>query len=466
MKLVWLTAMIAVTGLPRFNNAQCPPSDHPIINGPTGARIDSALTRLEVFGYSGAMLIAKNGNVILRKAYGWADRPRRIRNTTETPFEISVATTPLTAATVLALVEDRKLKLTDSIGRFFPTLPPQIRGVTVEQLLTHMGGAPSSVTGTSASRDDAIARIVAATWQGGPPTFRYSNAGYVMLAAVIDEVTGGYRNYMSSRVLEPLGMRGTFFRGQRVPQSTCVARGYSGARDVSTAAADTSWSSLGATHLVSTVDDLYAWGKSWPRGLFDRRWVFNDSAFYGFGGVTRLTSRGTRYLHAFSGGNPGYQTEVAAFPEDGVVWSSVSNASDAGGRSIGFTAQAYALDALFGGNLGVPPVASLVDDATSRALAGAYRLASGGRVVIRGAGDSLIVAAVGKDAAEALDSPVDPARPADDTTEIGVRPLRRTADGAFVGWDIARGRGVRIESSGAGRLTIRRGDGTSVVATR
>src|SRR5688572_9516391 len=207
---------------------QCLASNNPIVLAGAGARIDTALTRLEVFGYSGAVLVSKDGEVILRKAYGWADRSQRRRNTTDTPFELAVQTEPFTAAAILSLVEESKLALTDSIGRFYPELPAGARGVTVERLLTHTGGAPSSVDGPASSRDDAVRRIGAASWVTGDRTFRYSSPGYVMLAAIVDKVSAsGYRAYLATRVLRPLGMQSTVFRGHDASRAGCVARGYS-----------------------------------------------------------------------------------------------------------------------------------------------------------------------------------------------------------------------------------------------
>ena len=531
------TASLAVgrQPTPLAESRECLTPSNPIVLAGAGARIDTALTRLDVFGYSGAVVVSKDGEVILRKAYGWADRSRGRRNTTETPFELAVQTKPFTAAAILSLVDEGKLALTDSIGRFYPELPAGVRAVTVERLLTHTSGAPSSIGGPSASRDDFVRRIGAAMWTTNDRTFRYSSPGYVMLAAIVDKVAaGGYRGYVATRVLRPLGMGSTFFRGD-ASRTSCVARGYSGWRDVSTTVADTSWTSLGATHLVATVGDLHAWGKSWPRGLFDRHWVFNDSAYFGYGGVTRLTPRGTRYLHGFSGGTPGYQTEVAAFPEEGVVWASISNAADVYGRSIGFTAQDYMIGAMFSGSaiLATPPVATVMDDAGSRAIAGEYRLVSGARIVVRGSADSLVIAAIGQEAVNALEDPepsvraradslsrvasrlvfprpspgdsarsvnvvgtvidrfgqatttvdvafaeqrqmmiitwnpgAEPRIAAGGRAELAIRPLRRTPDGSLVAWDIARGRGVRIEHSEPRSLTIHGTSASAVVAVR
>jgi CubicO group peptidase (beta-lactamase class C family) len=412
----WVVLSFGIAGVASIGPAPaggtplaCPAEDRPIVRGILGAALDTALTRLDVLGYSGAVLVARDDEIILRKAYGWADRAREVRNTTETPFDLTAATTPFTSAAILGLAEERRLALIDSIGAFFPQLHGAIRGVTLGRLLSQTGGAPPTVSGTVTSRDDFVQRIALGAWNVGDTTFRYSAPGYTLLAAVVDKVSGGYRDYVTRRILVPLDMRNTFFRG-RHSAASCIARGHVAWRDVGESVTNTSWKTLGVHQLISTVDDLYAWGKSWPRGMFDRAVVINDSAAFGYGGVTRTTPRGTRYLHTFSGGTPGYQTEVAAFPDEGVVWVSISNAADRSGRSIGFDALWYMLGVMFGGAPPVPPVMSILDDAESRAIAGNYHLPSGARFVIRGSGDSLMIGAVGQEAVAALENETPPAR--------------------------------------------------------
>src|SRR4051794_12444479 len=71
------------------------------VEGRLGKAIDEYLRRLTGFGYSGTLLVVKDGKVVLNKAYGMANQEQRIANTTETIFDIGSLAKPFTAAAIL-----------------------------------------------------------------------------------------------------------------------------------------------------------------------------------------------------------------------------------------------------------------------------------------------------------------------------------------------------------------------------
>src|SRR5215470_11262255 len=94
-----------------------------IIGTPRGEAIDRYMTRLAAFGISGALYVAKDGETIVQKSYGVADRSTGARLTAEDPFLIGSLSKQFTAAGILALEADGRLRVMDSLGRFFPDAP-------------------------------------------------------------------------------------------------------------------------------------------------------------------------------------------------------------------------------------------------------------------------------------------------------------------------------------------------------
>ncbi|PYQ60465.1 MAG: hypothetical protein DMF53_16980, partial [Acidobacteria bacterium] len=106
------------------------------------------------FGYSGSVLVAQHGEVILNKGYGLADRAHGVPFTSDTVFDIASISKQFTAAAVLRLEMQGKLKVEDRIKRFFPEAPPDKAAITLHQLLTHTAGLPE----TLGPEDEALPR--------------------------------------------------------------------------------------------------------------------------------------------------------------------------------------------------------------------------------------------------------------------------------------------------------------------
>jgi CubicO group peptidase (beta-lactamase class C family) len=102
--------------------------------------LDSYLKSVEAYGFSGALIVEKDGKIVLSKGYGWADRAKNIKNTPDTPFLIASISKQFTAAAILQLEERGKLKTTDAIGKYLKDVPADKSGVTIHQLLTHTWG--------------------------------------------------------------------------------------------------------------------------------------------------------------------------------------------------------------------------------------------------------------------------------------------------------------------------------------
>ena len=114
-----------------------------VVASPLGRQLDDYLTRLSGFGYSGATLVAKDGKIILKKGYGFANDSTRTPITPETVFDIGSLAKVFTSAAILRLEEQKRLSVNDSISKYLANVPPDKQEITIRQLLTHTSGMDS-----------------------------------------------------------------------------------------------------------------------------------------------------------------------------------------------------------------------------------------------------------------------------------------------------------------------------------
>jgi D-alanyl-D-alanine carboxypeptidase len=177
--------------------------------------------------FSGAILYARDGKVLARTAYGFADRERRIPNTIDTRFRTASVTKMFTAVTLLRLVQDRKLSLDDPLGKWLPELANEPLGLgTVHQYLTHTAGAGDLFDERYyghqrelRTHDDYL-RVFGKDLLKTPPgeEFLYSNLGYMLLGSLIERVTGrSYYDAVRKAVFVPARMSRTGTETEDVP---------------------------------------------------------------------------------------------------------------------------------------------------------------------------------------------------------------------------------------------------------
>ena len=233
-----------------------------------GSRADSILRAAESRGFSGVVRVDTGGETVLRKGYGLANRESRIAFTPGTVVEIGSATKDFTVVSILQLHERGRLNLRDSIGKFFAGAPADKRAITITQLITHRAGFPLRLgspfdTLTRRGLVDSAMRTVLLFPSGSRES--YSNVGYGLLAAIIEQVSGmSYDAYVNENVLRPLGLAHT---GLLLPSfdPRTVARQYEpDGTDAGTVLtkphADDGpyWNLRGSGGMLSTVDDMHA----------------------------------------------------------------------------------------------------------------------------------------------------------------------------------------------------------------
>ena len=190
--------------------------------------------------FSGVVLIAKEGDPILERAYGIANRNYDVPNQLDTKFNLGSMNKMFTAVSILQLVEKGKLSVDDKVIDHIPEYPNQevAEKVTIHQLLTHTSGIGGDVLTQEyreASKDlfkehtDYLSLFVDKLMRFEPGTQSYySNAGYVVLGIIIEEATGQtYYDYVRENIYQPCGMIDTdSFETDRIVPN--IAIGYAG----------------------------------------------------------------------------------------------------------------------------------------------------------------------------------------------------------------------------------------------
>jgi CubicO group peptidase (beta-lactamase class C family) len=173
----------------------------------------------ELYGFNGNVLVSKNGELLYKKSFGYADYNTKKELDDNSVFDCGSITKEFTAMGILLLKDKGKISYSDTLRKFFPELP--YINVTVQQLLTHTSGMPDGFElvekyfehNKIATNDDLIRLLESKK----PPVLfnpgenlMYSGTGFVLLASIIEKVSGqSYRIYMDEQVFKPLKMTHT-----------------------------------------------------------------------------------------------------------------------------------------------------------------------------------------------------------------------------------------------------------------
>jgi CubicO group peptidase (beta-lactamase class C family) len=218
-----------------------------------------------------AIAVLQNGSVLFMKAYGAANLELAVPVQTNSVFEIASLTKQFTAAAVLLLAHEGKLRLDDPLTGFVEQAPKSWEGITVRQLLTHTAGLEhrfeKSVEGTlllDYSTDSMLASAKATPTFAAPgERFRYSDQGYFLLGLIIERVQSRtYAEFLSDRFFVPLGMTQTRIQDQARIVPNRVA-GYT-IKDELPVNIRRTWQFGLTSHfgVLSSVEDMAKWEQS------------------------------------------------------------------------------------------------------------------------------------------------------------------------------------------------------------
>lgn len=222
-----------------------------------------------------AVLVMRDGQVLIKKGYGYAHIGNKQKVTAETNFRLASVSKTFTSTAILMLRDRGLLDLDQKITDFFPTFPDYGKSITVRQLLTHTSGfkeyfhVASGHIKRPLTDQDVVGLMMRQTGTGFKPgtNYKYCNSGYAVLASIVAKVSGkSYARFLREEILEKLGMKNSrvFEDGVLVPSR---AFGY-----VSTGAGfsieeiDRFSHVLGDGGIYTSIEDLVAWSRSLERG--------------------------------------------------------------------------------------------------------------------------------------------------------------------------------------------------------
>lgn len=216
---------------------------------------------------SGNILVVRQGKTIYKESFGKANYEWDIPNTTITKFRIGSVTKIFTAIAILMLVEEKKLRLHDTVDAFIPNFPKGNQ-ITIKHLLTHTSGMGNITTQPDfllrsyqlQSPDDLINWIISCSFESKPgKEFNYSNSGYIVLGKIIEVISGlSYAEFLKQKIFQPLSMINTGLDCNEIIQKQ-KASGYQ--LDANNNLYHASFihmsNAYSAGGLFSTVEDLY-----------------------------------------------------------------------------------------------------------------------------------------------------------------------------------------------------------------
>jgi len=241
---------------------------------PAYEKIDDMMQAyVSLYQFNGTVLVYEKGKIILHKGYGLKNATDSEANDRNTIFQLGSVTKQFTAAVILKLEAQGKLKLSDKINNYFPTLAHSDK-ITIEHLLTHTSGIYNYTNDSKfmngeavkpASKEKIINLFKDKPLDFEPDTkFSYSNSGYSLLGYIIEDVSGKkYEQVVRELILQPLKMNhsGFDFVGLKDKDKATGYLTYNEKLKLPAVLVDSSVS-FSAGSMYSTARDLLIWHKS------------------------------------------------------------------------------------------------------------------------------------------------------------------------------------------------------------
>ncbi len=307
--------------------------------------------------FRGCVLVRRDGEILLKSCRGMRDLPNELPNGMDTRFPTASAGKAFVAVAILQMIEHGKLDFEDTVGELLPFDLGQIDpDITVRQLLNHTSGVPDYF-------DESVMDDYAELWADFPnyrirrngdlfplffdkpmlyapgERFQYNNSGYVMLAAIIEQLTGlPFDEHLQSAVFDPAGMTRTgYFELDRLPGNCANAYIWDETRQEyysNIFSVDAKGTGCGGA-FTTVIDTAKFWDALYGGKLLSDAFVEMMTCIqaeaqwedpYGFG--FWLKRRDGMQLPYFEGCDPGVSFISMRDPESGLEITAVSNFGD------------------------------------------------------------------------------------------------------------------------------------------
>jgi CubicO group peptidase (beta-lactamase class C family) len=338
--------------LPAAGAQTAPESPPAIVRGDVAAAIHAELNERATQGFGGALLIESHGKIILDAGYGWANRAARIPFTTRTIGQIGSLTKQFTAAALVDLWSQGKVDFEAPLGKVLPGVPGRAAAITLAQLLTHTSGLPDSCGDDfePCTHDELIAKCLAQPARAPGGKFVYSNLGYSVVAAVVEEVSGQtLEDQLTSRFFARLGMQHTGYTfPAALHDSLAIGYGAQGPQppisDRLAKLAGRDWHLRGNGGMQSSVHDLYTWYRALREGtaladtarqvLFAPHVWRDATVAYGYGWFVRTGAHGECLQASHTGSDGVFFAAIVWRPVEQLFYVLISNNGEESGAAV------------------------------------------------------------------------------------------------------------------------------------
>lgn len=313
------------------------------------AKLDSVFTSLEKNNkFMGSIALMRNGQIVYTNAIGYSDVEAKKRPDENTKYRIGSITKTFTATLVMKAIEEGKLKLDDTIDKYFPAII-HANKITIRQLLSHRSGIHNFTNDTSyqawftmpKTRHELVAIITAAGSDFEPGTrASYSNSAFVLLSFLLEDIyKKPYAELVEQRIIKPLGLKNTRVGGKIAAESN-EAKSYTSEENWKLEKETDMSIPLGAGAIVSTPTDLVKFADA----LFNNKLVSAASLQemqkvtdnFGFGLIRFPFYDNTSYGH--TGGIDGFTSVFSYDPDHKIGYALISNGSNYNNNEISIAA--------------------------------------------------------------------------------------------------------------------------------
>jgi CubicO group peptidase (beta-lactamase class C family) len=293
-----------------------------------------------------SIAVVKNGNVIYSKSLGMANIKLKAVNDSLTTFWIASVTKQFTAAAIYTLALQKKLVLDKSVRTYLPGLPALYQSITINQLIHHTSGTRDGFVLTALSKkppsgytnENVLAYLKASEDLNFTPgsKFEYNNGGYVLLATVIEKLSGkSYPVYMKEMIFGPIGMKDTYI-SPSFPTDTKQAEGYREAEPGTYQEFHFEGKTYGSTGVITTLRDLTRWSQflqdphripslaTVAEQLLKTGYLRTKQSIAYAGGLEKFTYRGRTVFEHF-GSDEGFKADILYFPKSKVSVIGLTN---------------------------------------------------------------------------------------------------------------------------------------------
>lgn len=247
-----------------------------LVAGDVGRLLDDFISQDNPL-FSGSILVAQEGEILLSKGYNFSNWELKTANNPQTKFRISSITKPFTATLIMMMVENGALSLDDRLCDHLPDCPPAWQGIEIQNLLNHTSGIVEYTSLDGAAQASRLVHNTAGlidlfrneTLEFAPgETYRYSNSNYILLGAVLEQVSRiSFDQLLRRIILEPLRMRNSGMDDNtRILENRASGYQIQG-RDLMNAPFLDMSNAYATAGMYSTILDLFAFDQALASGL-------------------------------------------------------------------------------------------------------------------------------------------------------------------------------------------------------